>query len=133
VGEGDDEELGVVVVVGSPTGLAPLPHPTAKTSTAAPPNSAIAVLAPDFIKRSILMSGRFLHTRIHFNYWIVATMLSWYSVTVPLSNHCQPAQCASEERDLVVSAMVALGEEERFAPPSAAMPRAQTSFCSWTS
>ena len=68
MGEGAlDEELGVVVVVGSPTGLAPPPpHPTAKASTAAPPNSAIAVLAPDFIKCSILMSGRFVHTRVHF-------------------------------------------------------------------
>lgn len=37
---------GVVVV---PVDLGP-PHPTAKTSTAAPPNSAIAVLVSDFIK-----------------------------------------------------------------------------------
>ena len=74
----------------------PLLHPTAKASTAAPPNSAIAVLAPDFIKRSILMSGgRFLHTRVHINCWIAAATLSWYSVTVPLSHHCQPTQCAS--------------------------------------
>jgi hypothetical protein len=98
VGEGDtlDEELGVSVVVGSPTGLAPLPHPTAKTSTAAPPNSAIAVLAPDFIKRSILMSARFVHSRVHINYWIVAAILSSCWVTIPRSHHCLRAQCASK-------------------------------------
>ena len=108
--DGALEVIGWVVGVVGSAELPPLLHPTAKASTAAPPNSAIAVLAPDFIKRSILMSGRFLHTRIHFNYWIVATMLSWYSVTVPLSNDCQPTQCAREERDLVVSAMVAWGK-----------------------
>jgi hypothetical protein len=55
VGEGVDdtleEELGVVVVVVlSGDLLPPPPHPTGKTSTAAPPNRAIAVLAPDFIR-----------------------------------------------------------------------------------
>jgi hypothetical protein len=55
-----DEEVGVVVGVVLLADLPPPPpHATAKASTAVPPNSAIAVLAPDFIKRSILVSGRF--------------------------------------------------------------------------
>jgi hypothetical protein len=63
VGEGDgvddtlDEGLGVVLSAELPP---PPAHPTAKASTAAPPNSVIAVLAPDFIQRSILMSGDFI-------------------------------------------------------------------------
>jgi hypothetical protein len=54
VGEGVagalDEELGAVVGVVLLADLPPPPpHPTANASAAAPPNSAIAVLAPDFI------------------------------------------------------------------------------------
>ena len=57
------EELVGVVVVVLLGDLLPPPHPTAKTSTAAPPNSAIAVLAPDFIRLSIRISGGFVYTR----------------------------------------------------------------------
>jgi hypothetical protein len=99
VGEGGgvddtlDEGLGVV---GSAE-LPPPAHPTAKASTAAPPNSAIAVLAPDFIQRSILMSGRFVPTRVRFHCRIVAPMLSSVPVTLQLSQRCQRTQCASKE------------------------------------
>ncbi len=54
-GAGVTLDEGVVVVVVVELGdLLPPPHPTAKTSTAAPPNSAIAVLASDFIRISVL-------------------------------------------------------------------------------
>jgi hypothetical protein len=85
-----DEGLGVVL----PADLAPPPpHPTAKASTAAPPNSASAVLASDFIKSSILMSGR-LATRVSFHCRSVAVPLSWVAVTVQLSQRCLRPQCA---------------------------------------
>ena len=69
VGEGGvDDTLGEGLGVVLPAELPPPPaHPTAKASTAAPPNSAIAVLAPDFIQRSILMSGRLVQTRVRFS------------------------------------------------------------------
>jgi hypothetical protein len=99
VGEGDgtlDEEVGVVVGVVLLADLPPPPpHPTAKASTAAPPNSAIAVLAPYFIERSILMSGRFVYTRVRFHCRIVAAMLSVGLVTVQPPQRCLRPQCAS--------------------------------------
>jgi hypothetical protein len=58
-----DEGIGVVLPADLPP---PPPHPTAKASTAAPPNSASAVLASDFIKSSILMSGRLVTPESHF-------------------------------------------------------------------
>ena len=73
VGEGEgvdgtlDEEFGAVVGVVLLADLPPPPpHPTAKASTAAPPNSVIAVLAPYFIKRPVPMSGQFVYTRVPF-------------------------------------------------------------------
>jgi hypothetical protein len=69
-----DEGLGVVL----PAELPPPPaHPTAKASTAVPPNSAIAV-----------------------------AMLSSVAVTLQASHRCLRTQCATNERHLVVSAMV---------------------------
>jgi hypothetical protein len=49
--------LGVVLLLGA---LLPPPHPTAKTSTAAPPNTAKAVLASDLIGLPILVVLRCL-------------------------------------------------------------------------
>jgi hypothetical protein len=54
VGAALDEELVVLGSVVLAAGLPPTPHPTAKTSTAAPPNSAIAFLARDFTRLPIL-------------------------------------------------------------------------------
>jgi hypothetical protein len=105
VGEGGvDDTLGEGLGVVLPAELPPPPaHPTAKASTAAPPNSAIAVLAPDFIQRSILMSGRFVPTRVCFHCRIVALLLSSVPVTLQLPHRCQRAQCASNERHLLVA------------------------------
>ena len=98
-----DEGLGVVL----PAELPPPPaHPTAKASTAVPPNSAIAVLAPDFIRHLILMSGRFVRTRFRFHCRMAVAMLSSVAVTLQASHRCLRTQCATNERHLVVSAMV---------------------------
>jgi hypothetical protein len=57
------DDAGVVVVLGADVLLGDppsplLPHPTANTSAAAPPNSAMAVLASDFIDSHSLSRRR---------------------------------------------------------------------------
>src|SRR5580698_5808005 len=95
-GEGVEDTLGEGLGVVGSAELPPLPaHPTAKASTAAPPNSMIAVLARDFIQRSILMSGRLIRTH-PFDCRLVAALLSSVLVTLQLPHRCHRTQCAGE-------------------------------------
>jgi hypothetical protein len=108
-----DEELGVVVGVVLLADLPPPPHPTAKASTAAPPNSAIVDLAPDFIHTSHSRVGSIRPHPSQFHCRFVAAMLSMDPVTIQLCHRYLRAQRAGKGIHVLVGAMVARGEEER--------------------